>query len=244
MKQVGIIGYGRFGKVLAQILQKGFEVYAFDPQPQMDSDSVQFTELENVLKCETIFLCIPIRSIKNVVKQISDNLNPNSTIIDVCSVKLYPKEIMEKYLPENIGYIASHPLFGPDSFRTNKNLKMMAYPERDVHNLYNFWKHFFNGQGIEIIKIDPDSHDKIAANSQGITHFIGRSLKEFGAKRSTIDTQGYRNLLDLVDQTCNDTWELYEDLQTYNPYTKLMINQINEAIQEQTNKLSEGINEK
>jgi prephenate dehydrogenase len=120
---------------------------------------------------------------------------------------------------------------------------MMAYPERDVHNLYNFWKHFFNGQGIEIIKIDPNSHDKIAANSQGITHFIGRSLKEFGAKRSTIDTQGYRNLLDLVDQTCNDTWELYEDLQTYNPYTKLMINQINEAIKEQTNKLSEGINE-
>ena len=62
-------------------------------------------------------------------------------------------------------------------------------------------------------------------------------MKEFGVKRSTIDTQGFRNLLHLVDQTCNDTLELYEDLQTYNPYTKLMIKQINEVIEIQTTKL-------
>ena len=85
--------------------------------------------------------------------------------------------------------------------------------------------------------MDPDTHDKLAANSQGITHFLGRSLKEFGAKRSIIDTEGYRNLLDLVNQTCNDTLELYEDLQSYNPYTKIMIQQINNSIQIQANKL-------
>ena len=28
----------------------------------------------------------------------------------------------------------------------------------------------------------PDEHDKIAASSQGITHFIGRSLKEIGGE--------------------------------------------------------------
>jgi prephenate dehydrogenase len=32
--------------------------------------------------------------------------------------------------------------------------------------------------------------------------------------------------LDLVDQTCNDTWELYTDLQLYNPYTKDMIEKL------------------
>ena len=30
MKQVGIIGFGRFGKVLAAILQKGFDVVGID----------------------------------------------------------------------------------------------------------------------------------------------------------------------------------------------------------------------
>lgn len=238
MKTIGIIGFGRFGKVLAQILQKGFDVLVYDSAPHQNSDNFQITTLENVLKCETIFLCVPIRNLKKVVQKISTKLNPNSTVVDVCSVKIYPKEIMEKYLPENIGYIATHPMFGPDSFQMNNNLKMMAFPERDVQNQYDFWYQFFSGQGIEMIKIDSDTHDKFAANSQGITHFIGRSLKEFGAKRSTIDTQGYRNLLDLVDQTCNDTWELYEDLQKYNPYTKLMIKQINDAIRIQIEKLS------
>jgi len=238
MKKIGIIGFGRFGKVLAQILQKGFEVVIYDPIPQQQFESVTFNSLENVLKVETIFLCVPIRNLKNIVQDISTKLNPNSTVIDVCSVKIYPKGIMENYLPQNIGYIATHPMFGPDSFQTNKNLKIMAFPERDVQNQYDFWHQFFSGQGIDMIKIDADTHDKLAANSQGITHFIGRSLKEFGAKRSKLDTQGYRNLLDLVDQTCNDTWELYEDLQNYNPYTKLMIKQINKAITIQTEKLA------
>lgn len=244
MKQVGIIGFGRFGKILSSILQKGFDVLAYDPEPQMEPDGIQFTSMKKVIQCDTVFICVPIRSLKDVIIRIKDQLNPKSTIIDVCSVKKYPQELMKEYLPKNIGYIATHPLFGPDSYQTNKNLKMMAYPERDVYDIYHFWKQYFSGQGIEVIQIDPDTHDKLASNSQGITHFIGRSLKEFGAKRSTIDTEGFRNLLDLVNQTCNDTWELYEDLQTYNPYTKMMIKQINEAIQIQTTKLTKDENGK
>ena len=53
--------------------------------------------MENVIKAETIFLCVPIRTIKKVVQQIGEKLNPRATVVDVCSVKLYPKEIMEKY---------------------------------------------------------------------------------------------------------------------------------------------------
>ena len=243
MKQIGIIGFGRFGKVLAQILQKGFHVVAYDSNPQPQFDRVEFTSLENILKLETIFICVPIRELERTVKLISPKLKPKTTIIDVCSVKLYPKGIMENYLPENVGYIASHPLFGPDSFSLNKNLKMMMYPEKDVHNVFTFWTQFFSGQGIEIINITPDMHDKLAANSQGITHFIGRSLMDFGAKRTTIDTEGFRNLLNLMEQTCNDTQELYEDLQTYNPYTKEMIQKINNAIIEQTQFLENPGNE-
>ena len=37
-----------------------------------------------------------------------------------------------------------------------------------------------------------------------------------------------------MEQTCNDTQELYEDLQTYNPYTEEMVQKINNAIIEQT----------
>ena len=239
MNQIGIIGFGRFGKVLARILQKGFNVIAYDPNFQDQYERVKTTTLDLLLEVKTIFVCVPISQLEGVIKQISPNLSDDTTIIDVCSVKLYPKKVMEKYLPKNIGYIATHPLFGPDSFNLNKNLKMTMYAEKDIYKVYNFWKEFFSGQGIEIINMNPKIHDKLAANSQGLTHFIGRTLMNFGAKRTNIDTEGFRNLLNLMEQTCNDTQQLYNDLQKYNPYTKKMINSINQAVNSQMQSLEE-----
>ena len=240
MNQIGIIGFGRFGKVLARILQKGFNVIAYDPNFQDQYERVKTTTLDLLLEVKTIFVCVPISQLEGVIKQISPNLSDDTTIIDVCSVKLYPKKVMEKYLPKNIGYIATHPLFGPDSFNLNKNLKMTMYAEKDIYKVYNFWKEFFSGQGIEIINMNPKIHDKLAANSQGLTHFIGRTLMNFGAKRTNIDTEGYRNLLNLMEQTCNDTQQLYNDLQKYNPYTKKMIYSINQAVNSQIQSLEEN----
>ena len=57
-------------------------------------------------------------------------------------------------------------------------------------------------------------------------------LKELGIQKTTIDTQGFCDLLDLVDQTCNDSWELFKDLQLYNPYTKEMIKNLKRATEE------------
>ena len=88
MKQIGIIGFGRFGKILSSILQKGFDVLAYDPKPQIDPDGIQFTTMEKVTQCDTIFICVPIRSLKNVIISIKSQINPKSTIIDVCSVKI------------------------------------------------------------------------------------------------------------------------------------------------------------
>ena len=69
-------------------------------------------------------------------------------------------------------------------------------------------------------------HDHLAARRKGVTHFLGRMLKQFGIKKTQIDTQGFKDLLDLVEQTCNDTWDLYTDLQLYNPYTLDIISEL------------------
>ena len=103
---------------------------------------------------------------------------------------------------------------------------MMINNTRDSHNQFNFWRRFFIDQGIQVMEMSPDQHDRMAAQTQGVTHFLGRMLKEYGIRKTAIDTQGFRDLLDLVDQTCNDTWELYTDLQLYNPYTKDMIEKL------------------
>ena len=67
-----------------------------------------------------------------------------------------------------------------------------------------------------------DQHDREAAWSQGITHFIGRTLSELSLGDTELATTGYKTLLTVMQQTCNDPLQLFYDLQRYNPYARQM----------------------
>jgi len=224
MKKIGIIGYGRFGKVLAKLLEKDFTLNIYDPTIKNNTDLL-VTE-DRLLESDTIFIAVPIREFEQVIKNIAPKLSKNTTIIDVCSVKIHPVEIMKKYLPKEIGIIATHPMFGPDSIDANGPLNMMMHSVRDTQHCYGSWRSFFANQGFNIIEITPDEHDQLAAKSQSVVHFIARVLDDFGVQESPVDTQGFKHLLALVDNNCHDTWELFYDLQNYNPYAKEMIVQL------------------
>ena len=239
MHSIGIIGFGRFGKILSNILQRGFDIKIYDKNPNLKLTNIKFVSLDEIVQEKNIFIAVPIRNFKDIIKNIAPKLN-NTTIIDVCSVKMEPVKIMKSFLPKNVGIIATHPLFGPDSFNINNNLKMMMNNTRDSYNQFKFWKNYFISQDINIIEMDPSEHDILASKTQGVTHFLGRVLKEFGISKTKIDTQGFSELLDLVNQTCNDSWELFSDLQLYNPYTNSVIKKLKKSTNEVSTKLIKG----
>lgn len=230
MSSVGIIGFGRFGRILGQILSDDFEVNAFDPSPQNKQFGVELVDRDAVLKEKTLFIAVPIRSFKNLILDIAPRLSEGTTVIDVCSVKVYPVTVMTEALPGHVGIIATHPLFGPDSIARPNGLTMMMNPARDVHGKFSFWKHYFESKAIKVVEMTPEGHDRAAAKTQGITHFIGRVLKEAGVGETEIDTLGFKDLLEVIDQTCHDSWDLFTDLQNYNPYTTSMIETLESAI--------------
>ena len=170
MNSVGIIGFGRFGKVLANLLEKGFQVKIFDNNPNTYLPETKFVNKQTIVKEKTIFIAVPIRNFENVIKEICNELNEGQTIIDVCSVKVYPTEIMKKLLPKNINIIGTHPMFGPDSFQSNRKLKMMMHNVQHINNTFEFWKQYFKGQKIDVLEMTSEKHDDLAAKSQGITH--------------------------------------------------------------------------
>ena len=239
MNCLGIIGFGRFGKILSNILQRGFDIKIYDKNPNLKLTNVKFVSLDEIVQEKNIFIAVPIRNFKDIIQNIAPKLN-NTTIIDVCSVKMEPVKIMKSFLPQNVGIIATHPLFGPDSFNINNNLKMMMNNTRDSYDQFKFWKNYFISQDINIIEMDPREHDILASKTQGVTHFLGRVLKEFGISKTKIDTQGFSELLDLVNQTCNDSWELFSDLQLYNPYTNSVIEKLKKSTNEVSKKLIKG----
>ena len=71
MNSVGIIGFGRFGKILSNILEKGFMIKAYDLQPSISYNGVQFLSLEKVLEEEVIFIAVPIRYFESLINNIS-----------------------------------------------------------------------------------------------------------------------------------------------------------------------------
>lgn len=225
MNKVSIIGFGRFGAMLHALLTKGFEVDVYDKNP-VDNAEVNEVSLEEALKNDTIFIAVPLRDFEDLVVDISTRIQSGKTIIDVCSVKVFPKKVMIDNLPEKIDIIATHPLFGPDSLKDSGSAMTME-AVRDSFERYNFWKNYFESQNIIIEEISADDHDMMAARSQGLTHFVGRVIDDFGTNQTRIDTEGYKALHKLVNQTCNDSWDLFEDIQNYNPYTEKMISELN-----------------
>ena len=226
---IGMIGLGRFGKIFADLLGKKFTVVSCDINTS--------TSLADVLKTDLIIVAVPIRKFESVIKVIAPHVE-QKTLVDVCSVKLYPVDIMTTHLPASTGIIATHPLFGTDSIAKSNHLKIMMHKTRDLHNQYQRLYQFFKEQEISIIEMTPDEHDKQAAHSQSITHFLGRALA--AAKIDTnpaISTLGYQKLIDVMQQTCNDTWELFADMHHYNPYTATAIDKLITALHDTKQKL-------
>ena len=90
---------------------------------------------------------------------------------------------------------------------------------------------YFSKKHMRVILMTPDEHDRMVAYSQGITHYIGRVLSDLKLKPTLINTLGYQKLLEIVQQTCNDSWQLFTDLQKYNPYTKNMRIDLHKSIE-------------
>ena len=229
MNRVSIIGFGRFGAMLHSLLSKGFEVDVFDKN-SIDNSDVNEVSLEDALRNETIFIAVPIRDFENLVKEISKKISSGKTVIDVCSVKVFPKKVMLDNLSNETDIIATHPLFGPDSLKDSGSVMTME-SVRNTFGRYDFWKNYFESQNISIEEISAEEHDMMAARSQGLTHFVGRVIDDFGTNQTRIDTEGYKALHKLVNQTCNDTRELFQDIQNFNPFTEKMISELNESFE-------------
>ncbi len=242
MKKVLIVGFGRFGKVLEKILSEDFDVFIneINKEKIKSEKNLKFVDIsEGISLCDTIFYSVPISNFEETFlshKKFFNEKNPK-TIIDTCSVKIFPKKILEKNLPKNFESILTHPMFGPDSYEKNKSLPIVLDRFNSSNENYNFWKNFFISKNLKVVEMDADTHDQIASKTQGVTHFIGRILEDFGFEKSEIDTNGAKKLLEIKDQTCNDSWQLFSDLQTKNPYAIEMRKKIGESFDKIYSKL-------
>jgi prephenate dehydrogenase len=219
---IGIIGFGRFGRLMTRYLSRDFEVRVWDVEDRADAvreAGGRPVSLPDACRCEVLVLAVPISALRALLEDIAPRLAAGALVVDVCSVKEYPARWMRDCLPENVSILATHPMFGPDSAGESlRGCKIALCPERIAPGRLQRIESYLKGRGLTVIETTPAEHDRQIAVSLALTHFIGRALSEFGAEGKAIDTEGYRRLLHILEVVQNDTWQLFEDMHRYNPY--------------------------
>ena len=219
---IGIFGFGRFGRLMARYLAADYPVAVFDSGGK--AGAISAAGARPATRGETaaqklVILGVPISALVDTLRQIRPHLVPGALVVDVCSVKVLPDRWLSEHLPEDVDYLPTHPMFGPDSAaRSLQGRKIVLFPGRVDGKRYEKIRQYLKEKGLVVIEASAEAHDREIAVSLALTHFIGRSLSRFGAEPLCIDTEGYQRLLHILEVVENDTWQLFSDMNRNNPY--------------------------
>lgn len=227
---IGIIGFGRFGKLFATSLAGDFDVRVFEPElpPQSLAPRIQAVSLKEALHTDCVVLCIPIVHFEGVVGQIQPLLPEGTPVLDVCSVKLHPARVMREFLRPTSPILPTHPMFGPVSAKDGwANLPFVLCPENDATPqemaLLNFWRDYITTRhNARAVTMSADDHDRITAYNLCLTQLLGRVLGNIGIQSSPIDAQSFKHLLSMKDMSYSDSMDLLIGMHRYNPYSAEM----------------------
>lgn len=190
--------------------------------------------------------------------QLKGGANSCPLIVDVASVKEHPRNILLDLLPEECDVLCTHPMFGPDSARDGWRGRTFVYEKTRINKvildpyyheggeenqLENTEASFVDGmdrmerflsiweeEGCNMIPLSCSDHDSYSANSQFITHLVGRILGVQGLKATPIDTTGFQSVLRLIETTNADSFDLFYGLYKYNRNSGYTIGRLRGAL--------------
>ncbi|MGE5256514.1 MAG: prephenate dehydrogenase/arogenate dehydrogenase family protein [Hyphomicrobiales bacterium] len=222
--RIGILGFGRFGKLMARNLAADFDVRVCDPaaaETDVHSAGARPADLAGVGESDVVVLAVPISGMKAALQEVRPHLRAGRLVVDVCSVKERPIRWMQDVLPGDVEILGTHPMFGPDSAADSlQGRKIVLCRVRVEAERYEKIRRYLASKGLAVIETSAAAHDRQIAVSLALTHFIGRALAGMGAKPQDIDTEGYRRLLRILEVVENDTWQLFEDMNRFNAHAE------------------------
>ncbi|MCU0427685.1 MAG: prephenate dehydrogenase/arogenate dehydrogenase family protein [Candidatus Kapabacteria bacterium] len=236
---IGIIGYGRFGKLLARSLSRDFAIRVFEPglEQQTLGASIDAVSLRDAVLADYVFVCVPIVAFESAMQVIEPLLPEGTPVLDVCSVKVHPTVMMRKYLRAKSPILPTHPMFGPVSAKDGwTNLPFVLCPEPDATPqemaLLRFWEEYIiQKQGARAITMSADEHDRITAYNLCLTQLLGRVLGNIGIQSSPIDAQSFKHLLSMKEMSYSDSMELLIGMHRFNPYSNEMRSRLRAELQ-------------
>lgn len=152
---------------------------------------------------DLVILATPVCLIPPIARKIAGNLKKGAILTDVGSTKAEVVKAIERYMPEGVSFVGSHPLAGSEK-------RGVRFAERDIFKdsvvimtktkrtrrsasklLGRFWKSL--GVGRVVIK-SPEEHDRIVAEISHLPHLAAAALvNSVGEKSLKFASTGFKD---------------------------------------------------
>ena len=239
---VGIIGYGAFGKLLYTLVERfapSVQIRVFSPREK--PDGTKFFTLAETAQADAVVLAVPIHAFEDVLKEVLPQMRKDAVVVDIATIKVHTAGILKR-VAGNQPYIATHPMWGPESYEKRagdvKGMRIILTAHSLQEDIYQAFITFLKQCGFDVVEMTPEQHDKHLAETLFLTHFIGQIVAQGGFNRTEIDTVSFGYLMDAVESVKHDG-ELFKDVYTFNPYCKEVLERF-EISEEKVSKLLES----
>ncbi|CAK9046367.1 unnamed protein product [Durusdinium trenchii] len=259
-KRIGVLGFGTFGQFIAKKLASEHDVFASSRENYSSIASncgvTWCNTLDELLaqQLEILIISVSILSFDSIVRRICSSIAAKDSgdsshrllVVDVLSVKVHAKTTLLSLLPESCDILCTHPMFGPQSGKHGWAGLPFVFERVRLNNARrceDFLK-WWERQGCRMVDMTCELHDEVSAGSQFVTHLTGRILERLSLRTTPINTKGFESLLQLVDNTCADSFDLFFALFKYNPNSAEQLAAIEGAVEDRIKPIRKDVSSK
>lgn len=178
-----------------------------------------------VKKADRVLICVPIENFEEVVKEIHSHVRQDQVVMDICSAKEMPVNIIHEYIKADVT-LGTHPVFGPGA-KSIKDQNFILTPTVEKEEAFaENLKGWLEERGANVFIMSPRRHDELMSMVLGLPHFLGLvvcdTLLEYGNLLETKRVAGasYRMLLTLAEAVASEETGFYANLQMMLPEVK------------------------
>ncbi len=220
-ESVGIVGCGRLGRLLAELLGRGFTVRVYDRDPQRISGHAGATTLAGAAGADAVMLAVPVRELPGVLAAVTPHLRPGAVVLEAGAVKTVSARL-PRQLPAGWRRCPCIRSSRPSSLGEQPaGQTMVLCPvRRTPPPVTRFWEAYWTGRGFRVVRTSPSVHDRVMARTLVLTQWLGRACAGLSAGEPPFAAPSWEHLLALMETAAGDDWATFADLQAYNPYAR------------------------
>ena len=218
---VALLGYGRFGAALGQLLAEGGVPHrAYDEQVEVPKEH-RATSLADLTRgAAFVVVAVPVPRMRGALLALRPHLDPSQIVFDVGSVKVFPERHLREILGDAIPWAGTHPLFGPLSLaRAERPMRVVLCPAQAHPRAAARTRALYERIGCEVIDQTPEGHDRVMAHTHALTFFVAKGMIDAGAATEVpFAPPSFQAFARTIEAVRSDAGHLFSAIARDNPF--------------------------